>query len=132
MRAGPRRPPHESGRPGACLTELGCEMPPPATIDDFLTLARKSNQLDPQTLESYLSTPRNSPLPKEPRKFAQQLVRDGMLTVFQAEQFLQGKYKGFMLGGYRIIERLGQGGAGTVYLAEHEVMKRRVAIKVLP
>jgi eukaryotic-like serine/threonine-protein kinase len=107
-------------------------MPVPATIDDFLALARKSNQLDNQGLEAYLAAERPKPLPADPRKFAQQLVRDGVLTVFQAEQFLQGKYKGFMLGGYRVVERIGQGGSGTVYFAEHEVMKRPVAIKVLP
>src|SRR5262245_41955343 len=107
-------------------------MPAPSTIDDFLALARKSKQLDNQRLDDYLSVSRDTPLPSEPRKFAQQLIRDGMLTIFQAEQFLQGKYKGFMLGGYRILERIGTGGTGTVYLAEHEIMKRRVAIKVLP
>jgi eukaryotic-like serine/threonine-protein kinase len=107
-------------------------MPVPATIDDFLALARKSNQLDNQGLEAYLAASRPTPLPTDPRKLAKQLIRDGVMTTFQAEQFLQGKYKGFMLGGYRIVERIGQGGSGTVYFAEHEVMKRPVAIKVLP
>lgn len=88
--------------------------------------------MDTRRLEAYLEAPRDKPLPKDPRKLAQHLVRNGLLTLFQAEQFLQGKYKGFMIGGYRIIERLGQGGTGTVYLAEHEIMRRRVAIKVLP
>src|SRR5262245_6719383 len=34
-------------------------------------------------------------------------------------------------GRYRIIKTLGEGGMGTVYLAEHTLIKRRVAIKIL-
>lgn len=32
---------------------------------------------------------------------------------------------------YKILKNLGEGGMGTVYLAEHELIKRKVAIKVL-
>jgi len=32
---------------------------------------------------------------------------------------------------YKILKKLGEGGMGTVYLAEHELIKRKVAIKVL-
>src|SRR5262249_31513301 len=107
-------------------------MPAPATIDDFLDVVRKSNQIDADRLAAYLEDRRhNDTVPPDPRKLAALLIRDGLLTNFQAEQFLQGKYKGFHVGGYRILERLGQGGTGTVYLAEHEVMKRRAAIKIL-
>src|SRR5207247_730125 len=51
---------------------------------------------------------------------------------FQAEQFLAGKWRRFTLGKYKVLERLGAGGMGSVYLCEHKLMRRRVAVKVLP
>ncbi|HEV3261172.1 MAG TPA: serine/threonine-protein kinase [Gemmataceae bacterium] len=60
------------------------------------------------------------------------LVRDGVLTHFQAEQISQGKWRGFTIGRYKVLERLGSGRAGAVYLCEHEPTHRRVAVKVLP
>ena len=37
-----------------------------------------------------------------------------------------------MLGGrYRLLERLGQGGMGTVYRATHTLMDKPVALKIL-
>jgi len=38
---------------------------------------------------------------------------------------------GLVLGNYRVLDRLGSGGMGVVYLAEHCLLKRRVAVKVL-
>ena len=34
-------------------------------------------------------------------------------------------------GRYRLLERIGKGGMGAVYLGEHELTKRRCAIKTL-
>ena len=107
-------------------------MPAPTNIADFLSVIRKSQQIDGERLEEYLRQQASGALPHKPRHLAKQLVRDGLLTPFQAEQFLLGKYKGFTIGNYRVLDRLGTGGAGNVYLGEHQLMRRRVAIKVLP
>ena len=60
------------------------------------------------------------------------MVKREILTAWQADMLLQGKHRGFRLGPYRILRPLGQGGMSKVFLAEHEMMHRRCAIKVLP
>jgi serine/threonine protein kinase len=108
-------------------------MPAPTTIDEFLDLVRKSGVVDEKRLAAHVDRLRGSgPLPTEPTKLAGLLVRDGILTRFQAEQVLQGKWRRFTIGKYRVLEPIGSGGMGTVYLCEHMLMRRRVAIKVLP
>lgn len=65
-------------------------------------------------------------------KLGNALVHSGFLTFFQLERVLSGAIHGLVLGAYRLREELGRGGMGTVYLAEHRLLKRRVAIKILP
>src|SRR5579859_408199 len=108
-------------------------MPAPSTSEEFLDLVRKSGVVEDKRLDGQLQKLQaGGPLPREPRQLAGILVRDGVLTQFQAEQFLQGKWRRFTIGKYKVLERLGQGGMGSVFLCEHKFMRRRTAVKVLP
>ncbi|QEL19523.1 serine/threonine protein kinase [Limnoglobus roseus] len=108
-------------------------MPAPATVDEFLELIQKSGVVDEAKLTTYLNRQKEvGPLPTETNKCAGKLVRDAVLTYFQAEQLLQGKWKRFTIGKYKVLEKLGVGGMGQVFLCEHKLMRRRVAVKVLP
>jgi serine/threonine-protein kinase len=59
------------------------------------------------------------------------LVGLGVITRFQAERLLTGRAAGFLLGEYRILDQLGRGAMGRVFKAEHRIMGRLVALKVL-
>ncbi len=65
-------------------------------------------------------------------KLGRALVQADLLTHYQLERALRDDLSGLVLGPYRILDRIGVGGMGAVYLAEHNLMKRRAAIKVLP
>src|SRR4051794_12182954 len=108
-------------------------MPAPSTIDELLELMKKSGVVDEKRLQQHLERVRAAgEMPADLLAFATQLVGDGIVTHFQAEQFLQGKWRRFTIGKYKVLERLGAGGMGSVYLCEHKLMRRRVAVKVLP
>jgi serine/threonine protein kinase len=66
------------------------------------------------------------------RDLGEALVRADLLTTYQLDRVMAGTTQGLVLGNYRVLDRLGSGGMGVVFLAEHTIMKRRVAIKVMP
>src|SRR2546421_130177 len=59
------------------------------------------------------------------------LMEKGLLTEYQAARVQKGMAFGMVLGNYRLLDRIGAGGMGIVYLCEHTVMRRQLAIKVL-
>jgi response regulator RpfG family c-di-GMP phosphodiesterase/tRNA A-37 threonylcarbamoyl transferase component Bud32 len=65
-------------------------------------------------------------------QIGQALVQAGLLTSYQLDRVLAGATHGLVLGNYRVLDKLGRGGMGVVFLAEHSLLKRRVAVKVLP
>lgn len=65
-------------------------------------------------------------------EIGQALIQAGLLTSFQLNRVLAGETHGLILGNYCVLDKIGCGGMGLVYVGEHSLMKRRVAIKVLP
>ena len=109
-------------------------MPAPASATEFVDLVRRSQLLPDARLDEVLTRHRlGGTLPSSVDQIANLLVREGLLTFFQAKQLKLGRYKRFTIGSkYRLLELIGAGGMGAVYLCEHTLMRRLVALKVLP
>ncbi len=95
---------------------------------EFLAVAEKSKLLHPVALEPYRGAVDRYATADE---LAAAMTAEGLLTKFQADHLRQGKWQGFFLGTYKMLEKIGSGGSAVVYLAEHVRLKQRVAIKVL-
>jgi len=103
---------------------------PVSTKAGLLDLIRHSAVLGAEEIERFLS--KHPEAPDAPGPLAELMVRERVLTPFQAKHLLAGRKRGLVLGPYRLLEPIGKGGNAQVYLAEHRAMRRRVAIKVLP
>ncbi len=108
-------------------------MPQKLTTDTLIEMLKDSGLVDADRLAADIKRWKSDGINlSAPRAIAVQLVKEETLTRWQAEKLLQGKHRGFFLGKYRLLTLLGTGGMSSVYLAEHTLMRRRVAIKVLP
>ncbi len=70
--------------------------------------------------------------PKTADELAEELIRNNELTRFQLSEIQQGRARSLILGNYTLIDRIGEGGMGQIFKAEHRRMHRIVAIKMLP
>jgi serine/threonine protein kinase len=96
------------------------------TADSFLSLLEKSELLDPEQLAEAQQIAAST---SDPKKTARLLVRKGVLNRWQAGQLLNGR-SNFLLGKYRLIDRLGRRGMGNLFLGRHVTMNRPVVIKI--
>src|SRR5579872_2248864 len=101
----------------------------PVPLEQFVRHLEESGILASDTLADFLP-PKIEP--KDAEELARELVRQKRLTKFQAEELWRGKGKSLVLGNYTILEKIGAGGMGQVFKAEHRRMKRIVAVKQLP
>jgi eukaryotic-like serine/threonine-protein kinase len=101
----------------------------PTSIADFVEQLRQARVLDAAQLQAISRDPQDRH--PDGKSLAKELVRRGWLTAFQANELLKGRGKELAIGPYVLIDKLGEGGMGTVYKARHQMMKRSVALKVL-
>jgi response regulator RpfG family c-di-GMP phosphodiesterase/serine/threonine protein kinase len=102
--------------PGALLQEL---------LASGLILSEDWDQLADDVREKLNACP-------DPPALLSGLVDHHLLTEYQATRVAAGTTFGLLLGNYRVLDRLGVGGMGVVFRAEHCRMRRQMAIKVLP
>lgn len=103
-------------------------------MDRFVQCLKRSGLIPADRLDAVLDQLRaEGKLADQPQAAAVALVQRGLLSRFQAQQLLQGRSRGFIIGGkYKMLELLGQGGMGAVYLCEQTTLRRLVAVKILP
>jgi len=100
-------------------------------LDRFSQRLADSGLLSDAEVASLMETLPANRRPHDGEQLARLLIKQKKLTVYQAQQIYAGKGRSLVLGNYTVLDKLGQGGMGTVLKAQHRLMERLVAIKVL-
>lgn len=107
-------------------------MAAPQLAGDFLELLIRSKLIPPQRLSAAQQHLAAQHLASgQPHEIAKELVRQGYLTRYQSERLLAGQHRGFFYDDYKLLEILGAGGMGRLYIAEDTKTGQRVALKLL-
>lgn len=105
-------------------------MPTLQTPQEFVSAVRRGRLVDDARLKAFVAGVRGLPAVTA-RRIADRPVAAGLLTPFQAGEVLAGRGDLLALAEYRLLARLGEGGVGGVFLAEHAPTGERRAVKVL-
>ena len=98
---------------------------------DLLPVIRSSGVMTDRQFAELKAKVLSGEYPSESTALAERLVKEGILTGYQARRFLKKKSHGLVVGRYVILDRLGSGSMGRVYKAHHLMMDRIVALKII-
>lgn len=101
-------------------------------LRQFVRTLVESSLMSQAEIDEFRSSLPDNEQPKTAEDLAKALYRHHKLTRFQTQAVFHGRTKGLVLGNYVVLDKIGKGGMGHVYKAQHQRMKREVALKVLP
>lgn len=98
---------------------------------DLLPILRRANILTEKQFEDVRRRVLEGQFPLGSKELAAALIRERLLTDYQARRLLSNKPQGLVVGRYVIMDRIGSGSMGRVYKAHHQLMDRVVALKII-
>ena len=102
------------------------------SVDQFLGAVEDLGLMDGADARAFLTKIAKSRPSCDSQELGRELVAAGRLTGYQVGAICQGKAKGLVIGRYIVLDKLGAGGMGMVFKAQHRRLKQVFALKIMP